>query len=84
VQAAIFRRTKRDDDATENSNRACFAIGFRGRTSRDGDRTSPHANEERATACEQWRNSNAYAAPGDISVQSVQSEGAMTSGITGH
>jgi hypothetical protein len=40
--------------------------------------------KERATACEQWRNSNAYAAPGDISVQSVQSEGAMTSGITGH
>ena len=43
--------------------------------------------KERAAVCEPWRNSNAYAAPGEISVpsaQSVQSEGAMTSGLAGH
>ena|ERR1700676_3839423 len=37
----------------------------------------------RAVASEQWRNSNAYAAPGDIAVQS-EAEGAMTSGLAGH
>jgi hypothetical protein len=41
----------------------------------------------RAVADEQLRNSNAYAAPGDIAVQpgwSNYSEGAMTSGMAGH
>ena len=41
----------------------------------------------RAVAIEQLRNSNAYAAPGDIAMQSDwsnYSEGAMTSGIAGH
>ena len=37
--------------------------------------------KERAMLCEQSRNSNAYAGPSDVS---VQSEGAMTSGIAGH
>ena len=37
----------------------------------------------RAVASEQWRNSNAYAAAGDIAVQS-EAEGAMTSGLAGH
>ena len=43
--------------------------------------------KDRAAAWEQLRNSNAYAAPGDIAVQSNLSdytEGAMTSGIAGH
>jgi hypothetical protein len=43
--------------------------------------------KNRAVASEQLRNSNAYAAPGDIAVQSNLSdldEGAMTSGIAGH
>ena len=38
-------------------------------------------------ASEQWRNSNAYAAPGDIAAQSHWSsldEGAMASGMAGH
>jgi hypothetical protein len=41
----------------------------------------------RAVAIEQLRNSNAYAAPGDIAVQSdlsAYAESAMTSGIAGH
>jgi CHASE3 domain sensor protein len=41
----------------------------------------------RAVASEQLRNSNAYAAPGDIAVQpnwTDEAEGAMTSGIAGH
>jgi hypothetical protein len=40
-----------------------------------------------AVASEQLRNSNAYAAPGDIAVQSNWSDyanGAMASGIAGH
>jgi hypothetical protein len=43
--------------------------------------------KSRAVATEQFRNSNAYAAPGDIAVQpnwSTYSEGAMTSGLAGH
>ena len=43
--------------------------------------------KERAAVCEQWRNSNAYAAPGDIAGQSYSSNlanGAMASGIAGH
>lgn len=38
-------------------------------------------------ATEQFRNSNAYAAPADIAMQpnwSTYSEGAMTSGLAGH
>jgi hypothetical protein len=41
----------------------------------------------RAVASEQFRNSNAYAAPGDIAVQSGwadYADGAMASGIAGH
>jgi hypothetical protein len=41
----------------------------------------------RVVATEQLRNSNAYAAPGDIGVQSGRSgyaNGAMASGIAGH
>jgi hypothetical protein len=40
-----------------------------------------------AVASEQLRNNNAYAAPGDIAVQSDlpdDAEGAMTSGLAGH
>jgi hypothetical protein len=37
--------------------------------------------KDRPAIREQWRNSNAYAAPGGAS---VQTEGAMTSGIAGH
>jgi hypothetical protein len=37
--------------------------------------------KERPAIYEQWRNSNAYAVPGDTS---AQTEGAMTSGIAGH
>jgi hypothetical protein len=43
--------------------------------------------KSRAAASEQWRNSNAYAAPGKTAVQSDlpdEAEGAMTSGIAGH
>jgi hypothetical protein len=43
--------------------------------------------KSRAVAVEQLRNSNAYAAPGNISVQpdwSDYTESAMTSGIAGH
>jgi hypothetical protein len=43
--------------------------------------------KSRAMATEQLRNSNAYAAPGDIGVQSGRSgyaNGAMASGIAGH
>jgi hypothetical protein len=49
-------------------------------TERRHARTKDHATVERTAGWEQWRNSNAYAAPGDTS---VQSEGAMTSGIAG-
>jgi hypothetical protein len=41
----------------------------------------------RAMATKQWRNSNAYAAPANIAVQSDlpdDAEGAMTSGLAGH
>jgi hypothetical protein len=41
----------------------------------------------RAVVSEQFRNSNAYAAPGDIAVQSDMQDyanGAMASGIAGH
>jgi hypothetical protein len=41
----------------------------------------------RAAVSEQFRNSNAYAAPDDIAVPSYESneaEGAMTSGLAGH
>ena len=41
----------------------------------------------RTVASEQWRNSNAYAAPRDIAVPSYWSnldEGAMSSGMAGH
>lgn len=41
----------------------------------------------RAVASEQFRNSNAYAAPSNIAVQSDwpdYAEGAMTSGLAGH
>jgi hypothetical protein len=41
----------------------------------------------RAVVSQQWRNSNAYAAPGNIAVQSGlpdEAEGAMTSGMAGH
>jgi hypothetical protein len=43
--------------------------------------------KNRAAISEQLRNSNAYAAPADMAVQSDlsnYSEGAMTSGIAGH
>jgi hypothetical protein len=43
--------------------------------------------KSRAVASEQLRNSNAYAVPGDIAVQSDWSDygnGAMASGIAGH
>ena len=43
--------------------------------------------KDRAVASEQLRNSNAYAAPDDIALQSNRTdydEGAMTSGIAGH
>ena len=43
--------------------------------------------KSRAVASQQFRNSNAYAAPDDIAVPSYRSneaEGAMTSGIAGH
>jgi hypothetical protein len=43
--------------------------------------------KSRAVASQQFRNSNAYAAPDDIAVPSYKSneaEGAMTSGIAGH
>jgi hypothetical protein len=47
-----------------------------------------HARRARAPAVEQFRNSNAYAAPGNIAGRSAgwsdQTEGAMTSGIAGH
>ena len=36
---------------------------------------------DRVTGYEQWRNSNAYAAPSD---SSALSDGAMASGIAGH
>jgi len=45
-----------------------------------------HARKARATASEQFRNSNAYAAPGDIAVQSDWSDyanGALASGVAG-
>jgi len=45
-----------------------------------------HARKARATASEQFRNSNAYAAPGDIAVQSDWSgyaNGALASGVAG-
>jgi len=41
----------------------------------------------RAVASEQFRNSNAYAAPGDIAAQTGlrdEDEGAMASGLAGH
>lgn len=43
--------------------------------------------KQRPVVSEQIRNSNAYAAPGDIAVQPSwpdYSEGAMTSGMAGH
>ena len=43
--------------------------------------------KDRAAAWEQLRNSNAYAAPGDIAVPSYlsnEANGAMASGIAGH
>jgi hypothetical protein len=45
-----------------------------------------HHTQMKGRAVEQFRNSNAYAAPGNISVQpgwSDYAEGAMTSGIAG-
>jgi hypothetical protein len=51
--------------------------------------SEPHhaRTKSRAMATEQWRNSNAYAAPRDIGVQwggSSYANGAMASGIAGH
>jgi hypothetical protein len=47
-----------------------------------------HARRARAPVVEQFRNSNAYAAPGNVAVRSSgwsdETEGAMTSGIAGH
>ena len=46
-----------------------------------------HARKPRAAAIEQFRNSNAYASPGNIAVQSDwsgEANGAMASGIAGH
>jgi hypothetical protein len=46
-----------------------------------------HRTKGHTVASEQWRNSNAYAAPRDITVPSYWSsldEGAMASGIAGH
>ena len=47
-----------------------------------------HARKAHATAIQQFRNSNAYAAPGDTAAQSPYSsnlaESAMTSGLAGH
>ena len=43
--------------------------------------------KDRAAAWKTLRNSNAYAAPGDIAVPSYlsnEAEGAMTSGLAGH
>jgi hypothetical protein len=47
----------------------------------------PTRTKGHATTSEQLRNSNAYAAPGDIAVQSNWADyanGAMASGIAGH
>jgi hypothetical protein len=41
-------------------------------------------SKSRVVATEQFRNSNAYAAPGYIGVQSDYANGAMASGIAGH
>ena len=46
-----------------------------------------HTPTGRAVASDQLRNSNAYAAPGNIAEQSYlqnEDEGAMTSGLAGH
>ena len=46
-----------------------------------------HRTKGRAVASEQFRNSNAYAAPDNIAVRSYWSDeanGAMASGIAGH
>ena len=51
------------------------------------DATEHHARKARAPAIEQFRNSNAYAAPGDIAAQSSYlsnlAEGAQASGMAG-
>ena len=47
-----------------------------------------HARKAHATAIQQFRNSNAYAAPGDTTPRSPYlsnlAESAMTSGVAGH
>jgi hypothetical protein len=61
-------------------------VGVRGPGSRYG--LDHHTRmKSHAVASEQLRNSNAYAAPGDIAVQSDWSNyanGAMASGVAGH
>jgi hypothetical protein len=51
------------------------------------DATENHARKPRAPAVEQFRNSNAYAAPGDIAAQSSYlsnlANGAQASGVAG-
>ena len=52
------------------------------------DATEHHARKARAPAIEQFRNSNAYAAPADIAAQSSYwsnlANGAQASGVAGH
>ena len=51
------------------------------------DATEHHARKARPPAIEQFRNSNAYTAPGDIAAQSSYlsnlAEGAQASGVAG-
>jgi hypothetical protein len=50
--------------------------------------TEHHARRARAPAVERFRNSNAYAAPGNIAGPAAgwsdEAEAAMTSGVAGH
>jgi hypothetical protein len=89
TQSAIFPRTKMEMTMRRKILTALAVSLIAALTAQAAAASEHHytRTKSRAAATEQFRNSNAYAAPADIAVQpnwSTYSEGAMTSGLAGH
>jgi hypothetical protein len=82
MQAALFRQTN-GRKIMQQTILTALALILVAATAQAAMASEHHyaRAKERPAIYEQWRNSNAYAVPGDTS---AQTEGAMTSGIAGH
>jgi hypothetical protein len=89
TQSAIFPQTKMEMTMRKKILTVLFVPLIAALAAQTAAASERHhtRTKDRAAACEQLRNSNAYAASGGIAVQSNWSDyanGAMASGIAGH